>query len=101
MKKYGVKYLVLAMVFIIGISIGDLRKDVVGDIKDDPVRDELILSLEDMNENFFVRLAKLMEKGIKYIFYLVFMVFGKVVKLIFGMWKYAFYVNKMHFFLLF
>jgi hypothetical protein len=42
-----------------------------------------------------------MEKGIKYIFYLVFMVFGKVIKLIFGMWKYVFYVNKMHFFLLF
>lgn len=85
MKKNALKYVVILLVFLIGISIGDLRKKNTEITESDPAKEELILSLQEMDENFFVKASKGVEKAIRYIFYIVFEFSSNIIKFVFGM----------------
>ena len=85
MKTNVMKYIIFILIFIVGMSIGDLRKDNQDVINEDPSKNELLISLESMEENIIVKLAKFFEKSIRYVFYIIFIFVGRIVKLIFGM----------------
>jgi len=89
MKKNLGKYLVIILIFIVGISLGSLTSSSDGnndpEIEVRPPSDEEWIIIEEIEGNLFTRIAQGTERSINRVFAHLFRILHNLISFVFGM----------------
>ncbi len=82
MNRKLINYLLIIVIFFIGISLGQPNKKEVVDVDEET---EIVFDIEQLENNFIISVSKELESLFSGIFSLVFEIIGGGIKLIIGL----------------
>ncbi|MCL2522118.1 MAG: hypothetical protein FWE36_04580 [Erysipelotrichales bacterium] len=89
MKKNLGKYIVIILIFVVGISLGSLTSSSESpnnpDTEERPPSDEDWIIIEEIEGNLFTRIAQGTERAINRLFSHLFRIIHNLISLVFGM----------------